>query len=444
MTKSLSVIGAGYLGVTHAACLAELGFDVVCVERDPDRVEMLNRGELPFYEPGLPELVERHVASGRLRATTSMAEAASAADIHFLCTGTPQQRDGMGADTSQVVTAVDALVEHLTRDALLVGKSTVPAGTAQSLQDRVRATAPAGVDVEVAWNPEFLRESTAVADTLRPDRLVIGVATEQAEKQLREIYRDLLDAGVPLVVTDLVTSELVKVSANAFLATKVSFVNAVAQMCETTGADVLALTDALGKDHRIGPKFLSPGLGFGGGCLPKDVRALTARAEELGADDTASLLRDVDAVNMGRRRRVVEMAQEFCDGNVLGAQIAVLGAAFKPGTDDVRDSPALNVAAQLQLLGAQVRVHDPQAMPNARRAFPGLEYVDSAEEAIRGADLVLHLTEWAEFAALDPVALAARVRRPRVIDARHTLDRDQWVEAGWSHWAPGRVRVDAA
>ncbi|WP_069385500.1 UDP-glucose dehydrogenase family protein [Cellulosimicrobium cellulans] len=437
-----TVVGTGYLGATHAACLAELGYDVLGLDTDPAKVEALGRGEVPFYEPGLAELVERHTASGRLRFTTSAAEAAAFADVHFVCVGTPQRRDSMAADTSHVVAAVRALVPGLRHDALLVGKSTVPVGTARALQDLATSLAPEGVEVGVAWNPEFLREGRAVEDTLRPDRLVVGVTDPRHEKVLRELYRPLVDAGVPFLVTDLATAELVKVSANAFLATKISFANAVAELCEAAGGDVVALTEAIGHDPRIGHQFLSAGLGFGGGCLPKDIRALMARAGELGVDEALTFLREVDAINMRRRSRTVALAVEECGGSVLGRRIAVLGAAFKPGTDDVRDSPALNVAAQLQLQGAHVRVYDPQAARTAARTFPTLGYATSVEEAVTDADLVLHLTEWDEFAALDPAAL--RPARRVVVDGRNALDRERWTAAGWRYRALGRAVVGAA
>ncbi|HET7326884.1 MAG TPA: UDP-glucose/GDP-mannose dehydrogenase family protein [Nocardioidaceae bacterium] len=440
MTTRIGIIGTGYLGATHAACMAELGFETIGLDTDPDKVQALNDGRLPFFEPALGDMLARHTASGRLCFTTSAAETAEHADVHFVCVGTPQRRGGMAADTTQVFAAVESLVPHLNRHALLVGKSTVPVGTARelaALADRLAAT---GVEVEVAWNPEFLREGHAVADTLRPDRLVFGVGSAEAEKTLRVVYASLLDDGVPLVVTDIVTSELVKVAANAFLATKISFANAMSELCEAAGGDVVALTDALGRDDRIGRRFLAAGLGFGGGCLPKDIRALMARAGELGVDQALTFLREVDAINMRRRHRMVQLAIEECGGSVLGRRIAVLGAAFKPQTDDVRDSPALNVAAQLQLQGAQVEVFDPQANANAARLFPTLAYAESARAVIEGAHLVLHLTEWPEFAALDPAELRGVAAHPRIVDGRNTLDADRWRQAGWSYRALGRPR----
>jgi UDPglucose 6-dehydrogenase len=440
----ISVIGCGYLGATHAACLAELGHDVLGVETDPRQRALLASGELPFHEPGLDTLLATHVASGRLRFTDSLAEAAAHADLHFLCVGTPQRRDGRGADLAQVDGAVEELAVHLDRPAYVVGKSTVPVGTAARLARRVAELAPAGADAELVWNPEFLREGHAVEDTLRPDRVVIGVDTHRPEgeglggKVLRELYAPLEDAGVPVLVTDLPTAELVKVSANAFLATKVSFVNAVAEVCDAAGADVVALTEALGHDVRIGNRFLSPGIGFGGGCLPKDVRAFGHRAGELGVASIADLLGVVDDVNLRQRSRTVAAATAMLGGSVTRARIGVWGAAFKPGSDDVRDSPALAVASALQARGASVAVYDPAARETGRRMAPDLDHVGSALDAARGADLLLHLTEWPEFAAADPVAVGAAVRRPLLLDGRTTLDPAPWRAAGWTVRGLGR------
>ena len=438
MSIRIGVIGTGYLGATHAACLAELGFDVVAVDSDAAKVRALSAGTLPFFEPGLPELLQRHTASGRLRFTTSLQEVADHAEVQFLCVGTPQRADSMAADTSALFTVVEELVPLLTRPTLLVGKSTVPVGTAAGLAKVARTLAAPGLDVEVAWNPEFLREGQAVTDTLFPDRLVFGVTSAEAEKSLRQVYDVAISRHTPFVVTDLATAELVKVAANAFLATKVSFANAMAELCEVAGGDVVTLADCLGHDARIGRQFLDAGLGFGGGCLPKDIRALMSRAGELGANETFTLLREVDAINLRRRRRVVQLAAVECHGNLTGASVAVLGAAFKPQTDDVRDSPALDVAAQLQLRGAHVRVYDPRANDNAAKVYPSLSYVGDAVSAVRDADLVLHLTEWPEFMSLDPVRLLPLAATPRIIDARNTLDADRWMQAGWSFRGLGR------
>ncbi|NUR10192.1 MAG: UDP-glucose/GDP-mannose dehydrogenase family protein [Nocardioidaceae bacterium] len=436
---TIGVIGTGYLGATHAACLAELGFHVLAHDVDEAKVAALAAGELPFFEPGLDELVRRHTTTGRLRFVSEVAALAEDADLHFVCVGTPQRRDGMAADTSQVFGAVEALVPHLRRHTLIVGKSTVPVGTSALLAERVAALAPEDIDVEVAWNPEFLREGHAVQDTLHPDRLVFGVGSPEAEKGLRQVYDAVIRDGAPVLVTDLPTAELVKVAANAFLATKISFANAMAELCDASGADVVTLADALGLDPRIGRRFLNAGLGFGGGCLPKDIRALMARAGELGAGDAFSLLRVVDSVNMHQRNRTVDLATEMCGGSVLGSRIAVLGAAFKPDTDDVRDSPALNVAAQLQLRGGSVVVYDPRAGANAARLFPTLSYAESALDAVRGADLVMLLTEWEEFVRLDPAVVRDQVATPAVLDTRNALDGAAWRRAGWRFRSFGRV-----
>ncbi|MGW2949580.1 UDP-glucose dehydrogenase family protein [Streptomyces eurythermus] len=424
----LTVIGTGYLGATHAACMAELGHEVLGVDADPEKAAALGAGRVPFHEPGLPELIARHTASGRLRFTTSFAQAGAFGEVHFVCVGTPQRADSGAADLSQVDAAFAALAAHAAPDALLVGKSTVPVGTAERLARTY--------DAEIAWNPEFLREGFAVQDTLRPDRLVFGVASQRAEAVLRAVYAPVLAAGTPLVTADFPTAELVKTAANAFLATKISFINAMAEVCEAAGGDVRTLAEALGHDDRIGPEFLRAGLGFGGGCLPKDIRAFAHRAGELGVP--LGLLREVDAINMRRRDRVVELARELCGGAVLGARVAVLGAAFKPRSDDIRDSPALAVAARLRLEGADVTVYDPEAADNARKAFPLLGYAATVEDALRGADLVLHLTEWPRFREIDPERAATLVARPRIVDGRGGLDADRWAAAGWRFRAPGR------
>ncbi|KUM74893.1 UDP-glucose dehydrogenase family protein [Streptomyces curacoi] len=425
----LTVIGTGYLGATHAACMAELGHEVLGVDVDPDKVAALRAGRVPFHEPGLPELIAQHTASGRLRFTGDYEEAGAFADVHFVCVGTPQLKGSEGADLTYVDAAFAAIAEHAGPDALLVGKSTVPVGTAGRLADT-------HTGAEVAWNPEFLREGFAVEDTLRPDRLVFGVRSKRAETILRAVYAPVLAAGTPLVTADLPTAELVKTAANAFLATKISFINAMAEMCEVAGGDVGVLAEAIGHDDRIGRKFLRAGIGFGGGCLPKDIRAFAHRADELGV--SLAFLREVDAINMRRRDKVVELARELCGGSVLGARIAVLGAAFKPDSDDIRDSPALNVAARLRLDGADVTVHDPEAMDNARKVFPLLGYALSAEEALQRADLVLHLTEWPQYREIDPVRARSTVSRPRIVDGRGVLDADRWTAAGWQFRALGR------
>ncbi|MCV7242543.1 UDP-glucose/GDP-mannose dehydrogenase family protein [Mycobacterium mantenii] len=437
-----TVFGTGYLGATHAVGMAALGHDVLGIDIDPGKVAKLAGGDIPFYEPGLRKLLKENLAEGRLRFTTDYDMAADFADVHFLGVGTPQKKGEYGADLRHVYAVIDALVPRLTSSAVLVGKSTVPVGTAAELNQRAAALAPHGVDVEIAWNPEFLREGYAVQDTLNPDRIVLGIKPEstRAEVAVRELYGPLLDAGVPFLVTDLQTAELVKVSANAFLATKISFINAISEVCEAAGADVSLLADALGYDPRIGRQFLNAGLGFGGGCLPKDIRAFMARAGELGADQALTFLREVDSINMRRRTRMVELASAACGGSLLGANIAVLGAAFKPESDDVRDSPALNVAGQLQLNGAAVNVYDPKALDNAQRLFPTLNYAVSVEEACERADAVLVLTEWRQFVDMDPDDLADRVRARVIVDGRACLDVARWQQAGWRVYRLGAPR----
>ena len=438
MSHRVSVIGTGYLGATHAAAMAELGHEVIGLDTDAAKVKRLADGDLPFYEPGLPELLQRGLASGRLTFTTDAAEAAQRADVHFLCVGTPQRAGSNAADLSYVDAAIDALAPHLTGPTLVVGKSTVPVGTAQRLAARLRAEAPAAAAVDLAWNPEFLREGYAVQDSLEPDRLVFGVVSAQAEQTLRAVYRTVIDRPTPVVISDLPTAELVKVAANSFLATKISFINAMAELCEATGADVTVLSQALGHDKRIGGGFLRAGLGFGGGCLPKDIRAFMARAGELGVDQALTFLREVDAINQRRRARTVDLAREEVGGSLDGQVVAVLGAAFKPGSDDVRDSPALDVAAAVHEQGATVRVYDPQAMDNARRRFPLLTYAAGVDAACADADLVLHLTEWPQFRELDPVRLRSVVRQAKVVDGRNVLDVAAWRAAGWTYRALGR------
>ncbi|WP_406286083.1 UDP-glucose dehydrogenase family protein [Embleya sp. NBC_00896] len=438
MAPRITVIGTGYLGATHAACLAELGFEVLGMDVDPDKVATLASGRVPFWEPGLEELMAPHVASGRLRFTTDVDEVAAFGDVHFVCVNTPQRKGEFAADVSYIDAVVDTLGPLLERPCLVVGKSTVPVGTAERLATRLAELAPAGVAVELAWNPEFLREGYAVQDTLHPDRLVIGVRSRHAEDVLREVYATLLAEGVPMVVTDFATSELVKTAANSFLATKISFINAMAEVCEAAGADVEQLSESLALDPRIGGRFLKAGLGFGGGCLPKDIRAFMARAGELGADQALTFLREVDAINMRRRFRMVDLAREQCDGSFLGRRVAVFGAAFKPNSDDIRDSPALNVAAQVQLQGGEVTVYDPKAMDNARKMYPGLTYAETAFDAARGAHVVLHLTEWPEFREMDPAALGEIVAERRVLDGRNALDPVRWRGAGWTYRALGR------
>jgi UDPglucose 6-dehydrogenase len=444
----VTVIGCGYLGAVHAAVMAEFGHDVVGIDIDERKVEALAAAQAPFYEPGLPELLQSSIDSGRLRFTWDIGAAGRSTDdpgptVHFICVGTPQRRGEYAADTSYVDAAVTALLPHLRPGDLVVGKSTVPVGTAGRLTQLVEQGAPGAM---LAWNPEFLREGHAVQDTRRPDRIVYGLPADpdqagSAQALLDAVFADAIAADVPVITADLATAELVKVSANAFLATKISFINAMAEVCEAVGADVTTLAQAIGHDDRIGPKFLGAGLGFGGGCLPKDIRAFMARAGELGADQALAFLREVDAINMRRRIRMVDLAREQVGGSFLGRRVAVLGAAFKPLSDDIRDSPALNVAAQIRLQGGEVMVTDPAAVQNARQAWPDLRLVESVEEACAGADVVLLLTEWQEYRDLDPDKVGELVNNRHILDGRNALDPVRWRAAGWTYRALGRPRA---
>jgi UDPglucose 6-dehydrogenase len=435
----VSVLGTGYLGATHAACLAAWGHDVVGVDPDETRSRCLAGGAAPFHEPGLDPLLRDGVESGRLRFGTSLAAAAEA-EVHFICVGTPQQAGSDAADLAAVWSAVCALAPLLRRPCTVVGKSTVPVGTAARLREHLRDHAPAGPAVELAWNPEFLREGHAVEDTMRPDRLVLGVPDSADAgavfRRLTAVYAELVAAGVPVVRTDLETAELAKASANVMLAARISLVNLLAEVCERGDADIADLSEILRLDRRIGA-LPTPGLGYGGGCLPKDSRAFAARAAELGLAGSVGLLHEVDATNLRQRSRTVDLACSLL-GEPAGARVAVLGAAFKGGSDDLRDSPALDVALRLQARGVDVRVHDPQALENVRRQQPSLTPAPTVEQAVSGAELVLVLTEWPEFATLDPVWLAGLVRRPRVLDARLLLDPEKWRAAGWEFHALGR------
>ena len=437
----MTVFGTGYLGATHAACMAELGHEVLGVDVDENKIAALSSGTVPFYEPGLPEVLERNLAAGRLSFSTNYELAAEFANVHFLGVGTPQRHGSYAADMTYVRAVIEQLVPLLRGEHVIFGKSTVPVGTAAELQELADSLAPEGTSVEIAWNPEFLREGYAVKDTITPDRIVLGVRSGEssAEALAREVYAQPLEQDTPFLVTDLQTAELVKVAANAFLATKISFINAVSEICEIAGGDVVALADAIGHDDRIGRKFLGAGLGFGGGCLPKDIRAFMARAGELGADQALTFLREVDAINMRRRDRMVDLAKRAFNGSLLGHRVTVLGCAFKPNSDDVRDSPALSVAGSLSLGGAAVTVYDPHGMDNARKVFPTLGYAESASEALSDAELVILATEWQEFRDLDPKAVAELVARTHIIDGRNVLDVASWNAAGWTVEALGRT-----
>lgn len=432
---TLSVIGCGYLGATHAACMSSLGFNVIGVDTDPEKVEMLSRGELPFYEPGLDTLLAQEIKTGRLSFTTEFSAVAKA-DVHFVCVGTPQSKDGLAADLTYVKSAVVEIGPFLKEGALVVGKSTVPVGTAQALREELIRTAP---QADLAWNPEFLREGFAVEDTLTPNRLVVGVTSDRAEQILKDVYEPIIALGTPWIRADLPTAELVKVAANSFLATKISFINAMAEVCEAAGGDVTILAKAIGYDPRIGSRFLQAGIGFGGGCLPKDIRAFMARAEELGAKQALEFLREIDAINLRARQRVIDVVRSDLSEDLTQYKIAVLGATFKPDSDDVRDSPALDIAVQLHAAGAHVVIHDPKGIEPARKRFPNLTFTHNVQECVKGSDLILHLTEWKEYRELNPTVIGDLVKGKIIIDGRNALDRELWRNAGWKFHALGRT-----
>ena len=435
MKLKVSVIGTGYLGATHAACMSSLGFEVIGVDVDASKIALLTAGKVPFYEPGLEDLLQQEIATGRLTFTTDF-KAIADADVHFICVGTPQLEGSLAADLKYVDAALDAVATVCKPGSLVVGKSTVPVGTAARLRERLLKINP---KVDLAWNPEFLREGFAVEDTLHPNRLVVGVVNDAAEAKLKEIYKSNLAENTPWVRADLPTSELVKVAANSFLATKISFINAMAEVCEAAGGDVTVLAQAIGHDPRIGNRFLQAGIGFGGGCLPKDIRAFMARAEELGAMQALEFLREIDAINLRARQRVIDVVRGELSEDLTQYKIAVLGATFKPDSDDVRDSPALDIAVQLQAAGAIVVVHDPKGIEPARKRFPHLLYQEEVTDALKDADLILHLTEWKEYRQIDPAAIASLVKSKIMIDGRNMLDRNLWRKAGWKFHALGRT-----
>jgi len=435
MTLKLSVIGTGYLGATHAACMASLGFEVIGFDTEVSKIDLLSKGKVPFYEPDLEELLAEQIKAGRLSFTKDIAELVDV-DVHFICVGTPQVKGGNAADLTYVNSALESIAKIVKPGGLVVGKSTVPVGTATRLRNRLIELNP---KADLAWNPEFLREGFAVEDTLRPNRLVVGVTNDQSEKILKEVYATNLKENTPWVRADLPTAELVKVAANSFLATKISFINAMAEVCEAAGGDVTILAKAIGYDPRIGNRFLQAGIGFGGGCLPKDIRAFMARAEELGAKQAVEFLKEVDAINLRARQRIIELVRKDLSEDLVGKKVAILGAAFKPDSDDVRDSPALDIAAQIQAAGAIVTVHDPKAIANAQKRFPALKFAEDINNTLKDAEIVLHLTEWKIYREINPAQVKSLVKTAIMIDGRNALDRDAWRAAGWKFRALGRT-----
>ena len=438
---TISIIGCGYLGAVHAAAMASLGHRVIAVDTDPHRIRELSAGRPPFHEPGFEEILHQGLRSGRLRFAVSGTEPElEQAKVHFLAVGTPQSPVSGAADLTALEAAVDDLARVLRPELrpIVVGKSTVPVGTAQQLADRLE---PLGA--EVVWNPEFLREGHAVADTLHPDRIVYGLSDDPeraayAAGVLDEIHAELLAEAIPRILTNRPTAELVKMAANAFLATKISFINTMATMCDVTGGDVSVLAEAIGHDPRIGRRFLNAGIGFGGGCLPKDIRSLQTQAEELGVSQAVGFLREVDRINLECRSRVVRLAEAVCPGGLAGTKVTVLGATFKPNSDDIRDSPALDVARRLVRAGALVRVCDPCGLPNVMRTHPDLAVATDLEKGLAGAELVVLATEWRQYLELDPQWVGGLVARKIIVDGRNALDRDRWHRAGWVHVGMGR------
>jgi UDPglucose 6-dehydrogenase len=415
--------------------MASLGFEVIGFDTESSKVDLLSKGKVPFYEPDLEDLLAEQIRSKRLT-FTSKVEDLSDADVHFICVGTPQVKNGNAADLTYVNSALESIAKYVKPGGLVVGKSTVPVGTATKLRNRLLEL---NSKADLAWNPEFLREGFAVEDTLRPNRLVIGVVTDSAENILKEVYAVNLKENTPWVRADLPTAELVKVAANSFLATKISFINAMAEVCEASGGDVTVLAKAIGYDPRIGSRFLQAGIGFGGGCLPKDIRAFMARAEELGASQAVEFLKEIDAINLRARQRIIELVRKDLSDDLVGKKVAVLGAAFKPDSDDVRDSPALDISAQIQAAGANVTVHDPKAISNAQKRFPGLTFAEDINSTLKDAEIVLHLTEWKIYREIDPAQIKKLVKSAIMIDGRNALDRDLWRAAGWKFRALGRT-----
>ena len=437
MSLKLSVIGTGYLGATHAACMASLGFEVIGFDTESSKIESLVKGKVPFYEPDLEELLAQQITSGRLKFTKEINDL-SDCDVHFICVGTPQVQGGIAADLTYVNSALESVAAIAKKGSLVVGKSTVPVGTAQRLRNRLLEI---NSEVDLAWNPEFLREGFAVEDTLKPNRLVVGVTNDRAEQILKEVYASNLKDNTPWVRADLPTSELVKVAANSFLATKISFINAMAEICEAADGDVTVLAKAIGYDPRIGHRFLQAGIGFGGGCLPKDIRAFMARAEELGAKQAVKFLEEIDEINLRARQRIIELVRLDLSNDLKNKRVAILGAAFKPDSDDVRDSPALDIAAQIQEAGAVVTVHDPKAIKNAQKRFPALRFEENINQTLADSNIVLHLTEWKIYRDINPAEVKSLVKDCIIIDGRNALDRELWIKAGWKFRALGRTHV---
>jgi UDPglucose 6-dehydrogenase len=430
------MIGAGYVGLVSGACFAEFGADVTCVDKDAGKISALQQGSIPIYEPGLEDLVERNTRSGRLTFTTELADAVANADLIFIAVGTPTRRGDGYADLKYVYAAAEEIAGHLQGYTVIVDKSTVPVGTAREVQRVIRKTNPAA-EFDVASNPEFLREGSAIADFMRPDRVVLGVESKQAEALLRELYRPLNLIEAPILVTDLESAEITKYAANAFLATKISFINEISQLCEKTGADVHAVARGMGLDGRIGRKFLHAGPGYGGSCFPKDTVALIRMAQEHGV--SSRIVESVVEVNASQKARMVSKIKEALGGSVADKTIAVLGLTFKPETDDMRDAPSLAILPALADRGAIIRAHDPEGMDEARHHLPAaIQYAATIDEAVTGADAVVLMTEWNQYRGLDLEKLKSQMKGDVFVDLRNVYERGLMQAYGFQYTCVGR------
>ncbi|MBP9184606.1 MAG: UDP-glucose/GDP-mannose dehydrogenase family protein [Fuscovulum sp.] len=426
------MVGTGYVGLVSGVCFSDFGHEVVCVDKDPGKIDRLNRGEVPIYEPGLQALMARNVTAGRLSFTTDLALAMAGAGAVFIAVGTPTRRGDGHADLTYVMAAAEEIGRALTGYAVVVTKSTVPVGTNRKVAEVLRAANPAA-EFDVASNPEFLREGAAIDDFMRPDRVVVGVESDRARKVMAEIYRPLFLREFPVVYTGLESAEMVKYAANAFLATKITFINEIAALCERVGADIKAVAKGVGMDGRIGNKFLHAGPGYGGSCFPKDTKALA----RIGQDHSVpmQIVETVIKVNDEVKRRMIDKIEDLCDGSLRDKVIAVLGVTFKPNTDDMRDAPSLTIVPALVGAGARVRVCDPQGRHEGEALLPGVRWCDDAYHAAQGADLVVLLTEWNEFRALDLPRMARKMAHPRMADLRNVYDPDEARAAGFTEYA---------
>jgi UDPglucose 6-dehydrogenase len=431
----IAMIGTGYVGLVSGACFSEFGVDVVCVDKDASKIERLKSGIMPIYEPGLDTLVAKNASAGRLTFTTDIGPAVKGVDAVFIAVGTPSRRGDGHADLSYVYAAAAEIAQEIDRYTVIVTKSTVPVGTGREVARIVRETRP-DAEFDVASNPEFLREGSAIGDFMRPDRIVIGCETERAQEVMRQLYRPLYIREAPIVMAGLETAELIKYAANAFLATKITFINEIADLCEVVGADVHDVARGIGLDGRIGRKFLHPGPGYGGSCFPKDTLALAKTAADHGKP--VRLVETVIDVNTRRKHSMADRVLAMCGGSVSGLTVGVLGVTFKPDTDDMRDAPSLDIIPILQRAGAKVQAYDPAGMHEAKALLPGVDWKDDAYAAATGADVLVIITEWNEFRALQLNRLAEIMNRPAIVDLRNVYNAGEAVKAGFAYSSIGR------